>query len=298
MVNPSAIQKTPNNLFYLKLEVHSNEKFVRTVLQELEIGFVVEIKGHKNEVVKKHFAINLHSKRFKRSSGGTPCRGSVCSEGNFSDYNQHICCGGCYSGCGPVAWTQVFGYYDRRAARPNSIFSSTIYGYSRTKAPLSLTNDVKSFVESIRSWVRTYCDDDQGTTETSKMHLIAPWFRARQGSKARVVSYLQSRKRRSTGGAIAGRGSRSWIESKGVRWLDSGYPVIFGFLTERKAGHFAVATKYQKTSRSYRHCEKKTTRLLLLSLLLFGKKTKPVCFWKTAYDYKFFLHYGWGGLQQ
>lgn len=41
MVNPSAIQKTPNNLFYLKLEVHSNEKFVRTVLQELEIGFVV-----------------------------------------------------------------------------------------------------------------------------------------------------------------------------------------------------------------------------------------------------------------
>lgn len=184
---------------------------------------------------------------------------AVCSEGNFPDYNQHICCGGCYSGCGPVAWTQVFGYYDRRAASPNSIFSSTIYGDSRTKAPLSLTNDVRSFVESIRSWVRTYCDDDQGATKTSKMHLIAPWFRARQGSKARVVSYLQSRKRRSTGGAIAGRGSRSWIESKGVRWLDSGYPVIFGFLTERKAGQFAVATKYQKTSRSYRHCEKKTT---------------------------------------
>lgn len=290
-INPSAIKKTPNNLFYLKLEVHSNETFVRTVLQGRVMGFVVKIKGLKNEVVKKHFAINLHSKRFKRSSGsGTPCKGSECSEANFPDYNQHICCGGCYSGCTPVAWAQVFGYYDRLAASPNSIFSSRIYGDSHTKAPLSLTNDVKRFVESIRPWIQTYCrDDGQGWTKTSKMHLIAPWFRQRQGSKARVVGYLESRKRRSAGGAIAGRGSRSWIESKGVWWLDRGYPVVFTFLTERKAGHSAVATKYQKTSRSYRHCEKKATGWWS------RKKTKTVCSWKTANDYKFFMHYGWGG---
>ena len=290
-INPSSIKKTPNNLFYLELKVHGNEKFVRTVLQEREMGFVVKIEGLKNEVVKKHFAINLHSKRFKRASGsGTPCKGSVCSEADFPDYNQHICCGGCYSGCSPVAWAQVFGYYDRRAASPNSIFSSRIYGDSHTKAPLTLTDNVKLFVESIRSSVRTFCTDDgSGATETSKMHLIAPWFRQRQGSKARVVGYLESRKRRSAGGSIAGRGSRSWIESKGVWWLDIGYPVVFGFLTESKAGHSAVATKYQKTSRTYRHCEQKTTGWW------FGKKTETVCSWKTATDYKFFLHYGWGG---
>lgn len=255
------------------------------------MGFVVKIKGLKNEVVKKHFAINLHSKRDKRSSGsGTPCKGSVCSEANFPDYNQHSCCGNCRSGCSPVAWAQVFGYYDRRAASPNSIFSSRIYGDSHTKAPLSLTDDVKHFVESIRPWIQTYCGDDgQGWTKTSKMHLIAPWFRQRQGSKARVVSYLESRKGRSAGGKIAGRGSRSWIVSKGVSFLDIGYPVVFSFLTESKAGHSAVATKYQKTSRSYRHCEKKTTGWW------FRKKTKTVCSWKTANDYKFFMHYGWGG---
>lgn len=289
-INPSAIKKTPNNLFYLKLEVHSNEKFVRTVLQGREMGFLVEIKGLKNEVIKKLFAINLHSKRLKRSAGGgTPCKGSVCSEADFPDYNQHICCGGCHSGCAPVAWAQVFGYYDRRAASRNSIFSSTIYGDSQTKAPLSLTSGVKRFVESIRSYVQTVCEDGSGSTKISKMHFIAPWFRQRQGSKARVVSYLEGRKRRSAGGTIDGRGSRSWIESKGVWWLDIGYPVVFGFLTESKAGHAAVATKYQKTSRTYRHCEEKTTGWW------WRKKTKTVCSWKTDNDYKFFLHYGWGG---
>ena len=289
-VDPSAIKKTPNHLSFLQLEIHGNRSFVGNVLQWREIGFIIQIKGRKNELVKKHFAINLHSKRFRRSPGGTLNQGKVPSEYNFPDYDQHKCCGGCYSGCGPVAWAQVFGYYDRLASSySNSIFSPTIYGNSNTDAPLTLTNAVKSFVEDIRLQVQTICENGQGSTLTSKMHLIAPWFRSRQGSKSRVDGYLQSRIGRSIGGASVRRGSRPWIESKGVEWLNCGYPVVFSFTTERKSGHAAVATQYKKTSRRYRHCESRKTGWW------WRRRTKTVCSWRRAYDYEFFLHYGWGG---
>ncbi|KAJ7375576.1 hypothetical protein OS493_040301 [Desmophyllum pertusum] len=285
-VNPSAIKETPNHLLYLKLEVHGNRAFVGNVLEWREIGFVVEIKERK-EVIKKHFAIDLHSNRFRRSV----ILGEVSAEkNNFPDYDQHKCCGSCYSGCGPVAWAQIFGYYDRKAATPNAIFSSTIYGDSSTKAPLHLTDEVKRFVEDIRLQVKTFCNNGQGSTYTSNMHLIAPWFRSRQGSNSRVVSYLESRKKRSSGGSSVARGGRSWIQSKAAEYIKSGYPVILDFDFESEGGHSAVATRYKGTSRRNRHCKTKTTGWWV------GKKTKTVCSWETAaYDYEFFLHYGWGG---
>ncbi|KAJ7365793.1 hypothetical protein OS493_002512 [Desmophyllum pertusum] len=289
-VNPSAIKETPNHLLYLKLEVHGNRTFVGNVLQWHEIGFVVEIKGRKNEVTRKHFAIDLHSNRFRRSSGcGTTCKGEIPAEYNFPDYDQHTCCGGCESGCGPVAWAQVFGYFDRLAAS-YSMFSSTIYGDSSTQAPLYLTDKVKRFVEDIRSEIGTYCDDGQGATKDSNMRLIGPWFRSRQGSKSWVVSYRESRKKRSSGGSSVQRGQgRSWIQSKAVEFIKSGYPVILSFITESKDGHAVVATQYKGKSRRYRHCTSRKTGWWT------GKRTKTVCSWKTAYDYEFFLHYGWGG---
>ncbi len=175
-VNPSAIKEIPNYLLYLKLEVHDNRTFVGDVLSGHEIGFLVEIKGRNNEVIKKHFAISLHSKRFRRSLRER----SIPREGQFPDYKQHKCCGGCRSGCSPVAWAQVFGYYDRIALLPSehlccgsnckgwtrgtvgclyewSGFSPSIYEDIITPAPLSLTSKVESFVEDIRSQVETYC---------------------------------------------------------------------------------------------------------------------------------------------
>ncbi|KAL9986486.1 hypothetical protein ACROYT_G000641 [Oculina patagonica] len=53
-INPSAIKEATNHLLFLKLEVNGNRTFVGNVLQWREIGFVVEIKGLKNEVLKKH----------------------------------------------------------------------------------------------------------------------------------------------------------------------------------------------------------------------------------------------------
>ena len=129
-VNPLAVKKTPNNLFYLKLEIHSNLKFVRKVLESHELGFVVRIK-EQDKVILKHYAISLHYKRLLRSS--PPGSGKNYIPGadyDMPDYNQHKCCGGCWSGCSPVAWAQVFGYYDRRASTSGSIFSPCIYGDS------------------------------------------------------------------------------------------------------------------------------------------------------------------------
>lgn len=81
-VNPVAIKEAAYHLLYLILELHNNLTFVGNVLQWEKIGFVVQIRGQKNKVVKKHFAINLHSKRFQRSPPGG---GSARHKDDFPD---------------------------------------------------------------------------------------------------------------------------------------------------------------------------------------------------------------------
>ena len=286
-VNPIAIMETPNHLSYMKLEVRGNWTLVGNILEWREIGFVVEIKGRKNEVIKKNFAINLQSKRSRRSI----TTGSIAAEHDFPDYDQHDCCGGCKSGCGPVAWAQVFGYFDRRAKYIPDFFSPTLYGDKYIVAPLYLTYGVKRFVEDIRKEVETFCDNGQGATYLSKMHYIATWFRARQGSRSRIASYVESRKKRRArqNGAYFERGGSSWIASKAVYYLNYGYPVILSITPEGGSGHAVVATKYKQRSRRERQCDTTKTGFW------WGRRTKEVCHWKTVYDNEFFLHYGWGG---
>ena len=285
-VNPVAIMETPNHLSYMKLEVHGNRTLVGNILEWREIGFVVEIKGSKNEVIKKNFAINLQTKRSRRSVTTK----SIPAEHDFPDYDQHDCCG-CKSGCSPVAWAQVFGYFDRRARYIPDFFSPTLYGDKYIVAPLNLTDDVKRFVEDIREEVETFCKNGDGATKHSKMHYISTWFRARQGSRSQVASYVESRKegRAPQNGAYLERGNSSWIESKAVYYLKFNYPVILEITLEGGGGHSVVATKYKQTSRSERECDTTKTGFW------WGERTKEVCHWKTVYDYEFFLHYGWGG---
>ena len=287
-VASSAIKEKPNRLSYMKLEVHANRNFVENVLYWREIGFVVEISGSKNEVIKKHFAIDLHTQRPLHSSWTTLFDVYIPSENEMPDYDQFICCENCRSGSGAVAWAQVFGYYDRLAASPSfsSKFSATLYGDSSKKAPLSMTDGVKSFMETIRSWLQTNCG---GVTSSSDIHKIAPWFRARQGLRSRVQSYLESRKRRSNNGASVSQGSESWIEDSSVPWLNNGYPVVFEIDPARSSRHFAVATKYKQKSRQVRRCSSTTTGWWL------WKKNKETCWTNTEKHKEFFLHYGWGG---
>ena len=287
----SAIKEKPNHLSYLTLEVHANRTFVGNILQWREIGFVVEINGRNNEVIKRHFAIDLHPQRTRRSTWRTLFEVSITSEQEIPDYDQFICCPtsgqDCRSGSGAVAWAQVFGYYDRLAGSPsfNSTFSATLYGDSSKKAPLSMTDGVKSFVETIRPWLQTSC---AGITSSSDMHGIAPWFRTRQGLKSRVESYLERRKKRSNGASVS-QGSKSWIESSSAPWLNNGFPVVFEIETANGSKHFAVATKYKQKSRQVRRCSSTTTGWW------FWKKNKDKCWTETEKHKEFFLHYGWGG---
>ena len=123
------------------------------------------------------------------------------------------------------------------------------------------------------------------------MHYIATWFRARQGSRSQVASYVESRKRRTLrrNGAHFERGNSSWITSRAVYYLKYRYPVILSITMENGGGHAVVATKYKKRSRSERKCDTRKTGWW------WGETTKEDCYWKTVYDYEFFLHYGWGG---
>ena len=271
-VNVTAVKKTSTKIDYLKLEINGNPAFVKRMLEGHEVGFEIRIQMYHHQLAIKHYAINLQSKRFGRSPPGSGNKQVAGADYDMPDYNQHTCCGGCASGCGPVAWAQVFGYYDRRASSFSSIFSPNIYGHRYEKAPKELTNKVKYFVEDIRRQVKTFCKNGQGATSIRTMKRIKRWFKARQGKKACVASYLRPRKAK-------------WLRAKGKWWLDVGYPVVFGFQHSKKAGHFAVATKYRTKSSKYRHCK--------TSGWWFGKKTR--CTWKTAQDYEFFLHYGWGG---
>ena len=293
-VSSSAVKEKPNHLSYLKLQVHANRTFVGNVLQWREIGFVVEINGRKNEVIKKRFALDLHPQRTRRSTWTTLFQVSIPSEQEIPNYDQFICCPtsgqNCRSGSGAVAWAQVFGYYDRLAASPsfNSTFSATLYGDSRKKAPLSMTDGVKSFVETIRPWLQTSCG---GMTSSSDMHRIAPWFRTRQGLKSRVESYLERRKRRNNGASVS-QGGKSWIESSSVPWLNNGFPVVFEIGTASGSRHFAVATKYKQNSKQVRRCSSRTSGWWWW---WWWKKSRETCRRHTEKHKEFFLRYGWGG---
>ena len=159
-VKSSAIRTKHNNFLYLQLRVHGNHTFVGDTLQWREIGFVIEIKGHQKQMVKKHFAIDLHSQRVRRSTCTRFCLGAISWRSNFfPDYDQHKCCGDCWSGCSPVAWAQVFGYYDSLGSIPSSPYSGSVYSDIYTMAPKKLdphkkdpaTMKVKSLVEDIHS---------------------------------------------------------------------------------------------------------------------------------------------------
>lgn len=271
-VNVTAVKKTSTKIDYLKLEINGNPAFVKRMLEGHEVGFEIRIQMYNHQLAIKHYAINLQSKRFGRSPPGSGNKKVAVAEYDMPDYNQHKCCGDCWSGCGPVAWAQVFGYYDRHASTFSSKFSPKIYGHSYETAPITLTNKVKYFVKDIRRQVKTICKNGQGWTDVRNMRLLEPWFRARQGEKARVASYKGLKKPK-------------WLRATGKLWLDDGYPVVFGFYLSGKAGHFAVATKYRTNSIKYHHCK--------TSGRGFGKKTR--CTWKTAQEDEFFLHYGWGG---
>ena len=96
-----------------RLSVSEQKDKVMEILRKTELEFVVEfrtVEEGEEMLVRKRYAIDLRPCRRRRWSSWF--YSSVPEEWRFPDYNQHTCCG-CWSGCGPVAWAQIFGYYDR-----------------------------------------------------------------------------------------------------------------------------------------------------------------------------------------
>jgi len=76
-----------------------------------DISFRVQLTTSDGIMMEKRFGIETNfTSRTKRWSSWSYW--SIHHPHLFPNYNQHRCCG-CYSGCGPVAWAQIFAYYDR-----------------------------------------------------------------------------------------------------------------------------------------------------------------------------------------
>lgn len=278
-INKEAIEEAQNGISYIKLSVSDDKDRVRKILQNAEVEFMIEFhlsEDGRHLLVRKRFTIDLSPSRKRRWS--TWKSFSVPREGMFPDYNQHDCCG-CKSGCGPVAWAQIFAYYDKLA------HTSSIYGYNKDlyrcksgitgspacKAPSGMTAAVKSFIEHIRSRVDTFCLFGGGATThwNMKDSKLKSFYRSRQ-SGGTIHAYT------SWWSSLPGI-YRSWIRNRAIQAVRQGYPAIVG-IWSGISQHYAVATQYRYRYRRYRNC-------------VFG-----ICGGlKTEYDHELFYHMGWGG---
>lgn len=111
MVNSQLFFVAWNGINYFELAIHQDHLTVQKVLMNTDVSFRIQVTLADGTVVEKRFGMETnYTSRTKRWSSWSYW--SIYSPHLFPNYNQHRCCG-CYSGCGPVAWAQIFAYYDR-----------------------------------------------------------------------------------------------------------------------------------------------------------------------------------------
>ena len=273
-VNVNKILNTKAHLHYIDLRVNEDYDYLAKTLQKKSISVYVSLQIQKKMVIEKYFTIHLANRRGKRSywSAYTPLH-SIPNESLMPDYDQHICCGGCYSGCTPVAWAQVFAYYDRMAHLSGSYgYSKSIYqgpnGEAHYVAPGSLNDDVKQFIVRLRTPLKTYCDGTGGATESDNSLNLSPWFKKRQPN-GKVV-------RLSSTNAVTKYVKQNYPVVNNIWWVGGGDK-------KDKSGHSVVVTKVKQRSRDYKSCRRVGWWL--------WRKTE--CEWKTEYD-MWYRRMGWG----
>ena len=154
----------------------------------------------------------------------------------FPSYSQHKCCG-CVSGCVPVAWAQVFAYFDRLAHSNNHWKKKCRNcqnlwqcddGSPKCRAPSTLTTAAKKYVENLRTKLKTRCKNDQGSTSWNNYVRVASWFRGRLGNRGSIGKYPKvrvsrsiERSRRTT---IAGY--KRWYLQNAIDAVKSGNPAV------------------------------------------------------------------------
>ena len=245
------------------------------------IDFYLKLTVAGKFVAVRHYTISLSHKRNKRSSWSGFTEFSIPYENLMPDYNQHICCENkCYSGSAPVAWAQIFAYYDRVAhTYGHSRYSTSLWsgvngdcGNALEKAPKHFNNEVKKYIEALRVPLGTFCNGKSGSTYSKNNANIETWFRQRQVS-GRVIILSRN------------------INQQVIHYIKKNYPVINiisqlpGSKENAKFGRSVVVTKVKERSRKYKSCRKVGWWL--------GKKTK--CDWKTEYEYEWYRRMGLGG---
>ncbi|CAB4020680.1 Hypothetical predicted protein [Paramuricea clavata] len=272
-------KKNLDNLNYIKIDVIDDYEFLMPQLNKTSIDFYLQLNVNGKFVVVRRYTISFSSKRGKRSAWSGFTEHSIPYEYLMPDYNQHKMSTGCYSGCTPVGWAQIFAYYDRVAHRYGYRYSTShwrgksgVSGYSSYEAPGSLNSEVERYVEALGVPLRTNC----GSTTMRNTDNVDAWFRARQGS-GKVIWISRSN-------IIKQQVSLYVIRNK--------YPVLnsiywYGSSGDQKtkSGHDVVVTKVKQRSRQYKSCRKVGW--------WWGRRTK--CEGKTEYEYEWYRRMGWGG---
>jgi hypothetical protein len=274
----SILRKKSNldNLSYITIEVVDEyESFMRQLkTKSIDFDLILTVTGEFAAI--HHYTVSLSHKRNKRTSWSGFKEYSIPYEDLMPDYKQHKCCG-CWSGCTPVAWAQIFAYYDRVAHQQGYRYSTSLwrgrYGYvgrPSGEAPGNLNSEAKEFVEALRIHLRTQCISGTGLTDDKSSGNMDSWFGVRQVS-GKVINLSNN------------------INQQVSEYIKNSYPVLNNIWYResdgKKSGRSVVVTKIKERSSKYKTCKKVGW--------LFWRKTK--CTWKTAYDYLWYRRMGLGG---
>lgn len=278
-VNKLLFVSARNGISYFALSVHQDHLTVKKLLMNTDVSFSIQVTLNNGNVVEKRFGIETnYTSRTKRWSPYSYW--NIYSPHLFRDYNQHSCCG-CYSGCGPVAWAQIFAYYDRLA------HASSSYGYNQNlyqgsngvsgsgvyQPPWYYTP--QQYVENIRAQVDTFCLFGGGATTHWDMtdSKLLEWYKKRQCPLgASLHSYTSWT---SLPGIY-----RTWIRNSAINAVQNRYPAVVGIWVG-VSQHYAVATRYRSRHKKWRIC-----------FWFFGWHCTQ---WFYIYYREWYLHMGWGG---
>ncbi|KAK7111947.1 hypothetical protein V1264_011485 [Littorina saxatilis] len=263
---------------YVHLEPVHEDRLPRL---EHDVHFEVVGNLHDGGIVTKAFAVEP-SHRTKRQSAYSDY--SIDEEYCMPDYSQFPY-NGCQVGCGPLAWAQIFGYYDMRAhaglgdADGAALFrcgEDGTTGNDSCEAPLRNTGRMSNYISKLNDILETFCLGDVGATWQGNMERVEGFFRQRQGSSADITVKANSFSLFRL--VMAYRDS---IRNDALSFIRQKWPVVVGIKANGGvlSQHYAVMTKYRTRTVRTREC----------TLFVF-------CRTKIVREYDMFLHMGWGGV--
>src|SRR5712691_4338548 len=155
-------------------------------------------------------------------------------------YNQFDY-GGCAIGCGPVAWSMLFGWADHQAATGNAYWAprTGIYRQNGGRgadavAPLTQDGGVQNMIVEIHNDVGTFCASGSGATTPWDMPGAWNYLNGRTGAWLRAdwdsVGIYEDGLRDRAIDSIANRHTPAVI---GTGWL-SHYPLAFGYAWQQR----------------------------------------------------------------